>query len=42
MKYLSDDDLLRPDLDKFLLDIFKLQKPFNDFLNEALLNGNEE
>ena len=41
IKHLSDEDILRPDLDKYLLSIFKLQKPFNDFLNEALLNGNE-
>lgn len=41
IKSLSDEDLLRPNLDQYLLGIFKLQKPFNDFLNEALLNGNE-
>lgn len=41
MKSLSDDDLLKPDLDQYLLSIFKLQKPFNDFLNEALSNGKE-
>jgi len=41
-KYLPDEDLLRPDLDQYLLSIFKLQKPFNDFLNEALLNGKEK
>ncbi|MBE0649598.1 MAG: DUF2461 domain-containing protein [Bacteroidales bacterium] len=42
MKSLTDEELLKPDLDQYLLGIFKLQKPFNDFLNEALLNGNDE
>jgi uncharacterized protein (TIGR02453 family) len=42
IRSVSDEELLKPDLDQYLLHIFKLQKPFNDFLNEALLNGNEE
>lgn len=42
MVSLSDEDLLKSDLDQYILSIFKKQKPFNDFLNEALLNGNEE
>lgn len=38
---LKDSEIMKPRLDQYLLNIFKKQKPFNDFLNEALLNGED-
>ncbi len=36
IKPLSDDDLLANDLKSRLMEIFKVQKPFNEYINNAL------
>jgi len=39
IKYLSDKDILSDTLSDKVIAIFKIQKPFNDYLNKAVNNG---
>ncbi len=37
----NDSDLLHPDFSNRLVELFRIQKPFNDYLNKAIQNNKE-